>query len=66
MTTLTSTDPLAEESDTDDTDSETPSKCDDPTDKGPNDDSHVHALLRHSSRLTRNQLLKRYQNFVLQ
>ena len=66
MTTLTSTDPLAEESDTDDTDFETPSKCDDPTDKGPHDDSHTHVLLRHSSRLTRNQLLKRYQNFVLQ
>ena len=66
MTRLTSMDPFIRALDNDNTDCEIPPQSKDLTDKGLLGDSYMPVSLRNSSRLTRNQLLKRYQNFALQ
>ena len=61
----TCTDPSICTLDTDNADCETPPKFD-LTHKGLQDVSYEPVLLKHGSRPTRNQLLNRYQHFVLQ
>ena len=65
MTNLAGMDPFIRVLDTDNKDCKTSPKSD-VTDKGLQDDSYAPVSLRGSSRLTRNQLLKRCQNFALQ